>query len=163
MNNIICYFNSNYIDIKKGSTIKRIISKSIYNGDIIDKELFISDLKNKKIFSNLLSNTVTIYLNHIIEEKDVIYYKFVFEDLNCNKIIIKDTSKYISSPTIIETFDKYILFYKSKYYEIIPELLSKYLELFDIKELKIISKNNIPKCDRTKYFYYNYRNGFFLE
>ena len=138
MNKIICYFNSNYVDIKKNNIIKRVISNSIDEGDIINKEIFINDLKTMKIFSNLLTTNVDIYLNHTILEKDIIYYKSIFEDLNCNQINIYDTSKIIISPTLINSNNIYILFYKNKYYKITPELLNDYLKLYKINELKDI-------------------------
>ena len=158
MNNIICYINSNYIDIKKDNEIIHIVSNSINEGDIINKELFINDIKNKKIFSNIITNKVDIYINHIIKEKDIIYYKLIFEDLNSNNINIYDTSNKLISPTLIECNNIYILYYKNKYYKIIPELLNEYLKIFKVNELRIISNNKIPSNNKVKYYYYNSNN-----
>ena len=163
MNKIICYINSNYIDIKKDNNIKHIITKSISDGDIINKELFINDIKNKKIFSNILTNKVDIYLNHSIEEKEIYYYKNVFEELNCNEINILDTSKKLISPTLINSSSIYILYYKNNYYKIIPELLNQYLKLNKITNLKVISDNKLPLNNKVKYYYYNNSNNYFIE
>ena len=163
MNSIICYFNSNYIDIKKNKEEKRIVSSAIRDGDIVNKDVFIKDIKKTKFFSNILTNNVIIYLNHLIEEKDQIYYKFVFEDLNCNIIKIFDTSKMLISPTLINSNNIYILFYKNKYYKIIPELLNDYINLYNIEELKIISKNKISCKSNARYYYYNYKNENFTK
>ena len=163
MNKIICYINSNYIDINKDNNIIHIITNSIKDGDIINKELFINEIKNKKIFSNIITNKVDIYLNHIIEEKDNIYYKYIFEDLNSNNINIYDTSNKLISPTLINNNNYYILYNKKRYYNIIPELLNDYLKLFKINELRIISNNKIPSNNKIKYYYYNYINNYFIK
>jgi len=163
MNKIICYFNSNYIDINKNGKIIHIVSNSIVEGDIVNKVLFISDIRKYKIFSNILSNNVDIYLNHNIQEKDDIYYKSVFEELNCNLIRLFDTSKKIISPTLINSNNMYILFYKDRYYKIIPELLTSYLQHFNIDNLRIISKTRLPLNNKSKYYYYNYKDNIFIN
>ena len=125
--------------------------------------MFINDIKIKKIFSNVFSNSVDIYLNHLIHEKDVIYYNNVFEELNCSKINIYDTSSKLKSPTIIISNNNYMLFYKNNFYKIIPELLNKTLKIFKIKEIGVISKQKIPKNKDIKYYYYNYKDCYFIE
>ena len=162
MNKITCYFNSNYVDINKNSKIIHIVSNSIKEGDIVNKDLFINEIKRKKIFSSILTSSVEIYLNHNISEKDEIYYKYIFDEFNCNQIKILDTSKKLISPTLINSYDMYILYYKNKYYKIIPELLDNYLDILNIKELRVISKVKIPIC-KTDSYYYNYKNDYFIE
>ena len=163
MNKIIFYFNSNYVDIKRNNKLSHIISNSIKEGDIVNKELFIKDIKDKKIFSSILSSNVDIYLNHIIEEKDILYYKNIFEELNCNQINIQDTSKKLTSPTIINSDNIFILYYKNNFYKIIPELLDAYLNLFDIKDLKVISNTRLLDISGVRIYYYNYNNEYFLD
>ena len=163
MNRIKCYFNSNYVDIKQENDIIHIISNSIEDGDIIDKKQFIKDIKLKKIFSNIFSNNIDIYLNHLIQEKDIIYYNSVFEELNCSKINIFDTSSKLKSPTLINATSNYILYFNNKYYVITPKILNTTLKLFKIKEIGVISKEKIPKNKDIKYYYYNYKNSYFIE
>ena len=163
MNKIICYLNSNYINIYIKNKKYHIICESIYEGNITNKNLFISELKCKKIFSNFFTNSVDIYLNHIIEEQDIIYYKLIFEDLNCSNINIMDTSKKFISPTLINSNNIYILYYNNDYYRIIPKLLSEYLKVFNIKYLRIISNTKIKNNNRIKFYYYNNIDDIFIN
>ena len=163
MNKIICYFNSDYVDIKINSSIIHIISNSIFEGDIVNKELFIKDIKQKKIFSNIFNNRVYIYLNHYVQEKDEIYYKSIFEELNCKYIKLFDTSKQLVSPTLINSNDFYILFYDNKYHKILPKVLNSILKIYKIHELRIISKEKLPLNKNTKYYYYNYNDNYFIN
>lgn len=163
MNNITCYFNSNYIYINKNGNVIQIKSKYINNGDVINKDKFVTNIKKLKVFSNILANKVTIYLNHLISEKDIVYYKLVFEDLNCNNIIINDTSKKLISPTLINCSNNYILYFNNNYYNIIPDLLSSYLSHFKISVLNIISNNRLQENKNVKYYYYNYLNEYFIN
>ena len=154
MNKIVCYINSNYIDINKNNDNYHIISSSVLDGDIINKELFIKDMKSKKLFSNIMSNKLILYLNHIITEKDKMYYKDIFEELNCNNINILDTSQKLISPTLINSYTYYTLYFNNNYYNIIPELLEYYLKLFKINSLRIISKDKLSEIKSIKYYYY---------
>ena len=163
MNKIIFYFNSNYVDIKRNNKLSHILSNSIKEGDIVNKELFIKDIKDKKIFSSILSSNVDIYLNHIIEEKDILYYKNIFEELNCNQINIQDTSKKLTSPTIINSDNLFILYYKNNFYKVLPELLVAYLNLFNISDLKVISNTRQIEIKGVRIYYYNYSNEYFLD
>ena len=163
MNKIICYINNNYIDIKKNNNINHIELDSIKNDDIINYNKFIKDIKKYNIFSNIIAYQVDIYLNHKILEKDIYYYKLIFEDLNCYKVNIYDTSKLLISPTLIDNNEYYILFYKNNYIKLLPKYLSHFLEINKIKELKIISNNTLINNSKTKCYYYNNINNYFLK
>ncbi len=162
MNKIICYINNNYIDIKKNNIINHIVLNSIDNDDIINSNNFINDIKKYNIFSNIISNTVDIYLNHEILEKDKLYYKSIFDELN-SIINIYDTSNKLISPTLINNDKYYIIYYKNKYIKLLPKYLPYFLEINNIKELKIISSTKLDTFSTTKYYYYNNSNNYFLN
>ena len=163
MNKIICYLNSNYIDIKKNNKIYHIISDSIINGDIKNSKLFIKDIKNKKILSNIFTNNIEIYLNKNIEEKDLLYYKNIFEDLNCNKIDICSTSNKLKNDTLIECYPIYILYHNDNYIFLDNYILEYYLSINDINKLKIISLNKLKDNKNCKYYYYNNPTSYFIN
>lgn len=163
MNKIICYINDNYIDIKKNKKICHYITSSIKNGDIINSKLFIKEFKNKNIFSNILTSEITLYFNHIILEKDLYYYKSIFDELNCTKINIYDTSKKLTSPTLIANNNNYIIYYNNDFYNIIPNFLESFLSINNIKVLKIISNKKILNLSNVKYYYYNNFQSYFLR
>ncbi|MBR1417120.1 MAG: hypothetical protein IJ572_04810 [Bacilli bacterium] len=163
MNKIKCYINSNYIDILKNNKIIHIVTDSIKNGDIIHSNMFIEDMKKNKLFSNILTFDVIIYLNHLIEERDLLYYKNIFEDLNAHRIIVKDTSSILVSPTMINCYPIYIVYFNNKYYKIDYKLLDSFLSTFNINRLKVISETKLSKNANCKYYYYNNYNTFFLR
>lgn len=163
MNKIECYINDNYIEIKKKSNKYHINTDSISNGDIVNKNDFINIIKNNKIFSNIISYKLDIYLNHKISERDNIYYKDVFDELNCNSITINDTSNKLENKTIINCSNYYILYYNNNYYYIIKDLLGCYLNYYKIDELKIISNERIKEIKKIKYYYYNNSDKYFIN
>ncbi len=157
MNNIKCYINDNYIDIKTNLNKYHIKSSSIKNGNINNCKLFIKDIKKQKIFNTIISCKVIIYLNKIIEEKDYIYYTYIFEQLNCNKVLLEDTTNHFEGPTLIVN-DEYILFYNDKYYMFDPMYLNEYINVFNIPNLRILSNKKIKHNNKCKYYYYNSQN-----
>ena len=164
MNKIKCYINANYIDILKNNKIYHIIDKSIDNGDIINSSLFLLNIRKYKIFSNIFTYNIDIYLNHKILEKDKMYYKNIFDELNCSKVNIMDTSNKLISPTLIVSNNYYIIYYNDNYYNIDYKLLDSFLSINNIQSLKIISKDKLEINNNCKYYYYsNIDNIFFTE
>ena len=162
MNRIICYINNNYIDIKSNNKINHIVLNSINNNDIINSKKFINDIKKYHIFSNIINNEIDLYLNHIIYEMDIFYYNLIFEELNCTKINIYNTSKMLTSPTLIDNIDHYIVYYNDNYYNILPNYLPYFIDINKIKILKIISNKKIDNNNNIKYYYFNNYNNYFL-
>ena len=163
MSKIFCYINSNYIDIKKDGIIQHIILKSIKCGDILSSRDFIDEIKSKKIFSSIVTNSVELLLNHDITEKDKIYYKNIFEDLNCNNIIIKDTREKLNADVLINNYPLYIIYYNNKYYRVIPELLDSYYNYLNISNINIISSSKLENNKKVEYYYYNNPLTFFID
>ena len=163
MNKIKCYINSNYIDILKNNKLLHIETNSINDGEIINSALFLSDIRKHKIFSNIFTYNIDIYLNHKIQEKDIFYYKNIFDELNCTKVSIYDTSKKLTSPTLINSNNYYIIYYKNNYYNILPELLDYFLKVYNIKSLKVISNTKLKNNNICKYYYYNNYDNYFLN
>ncbi len=162
MNKIICYINNNYIDIKKNNNYFHIILDSINNDDIINSKNFIKNIKNYNLFSDIIINYISIYLNHEIKEKDIIYYKTIFDELNCSNIKIYSTKNKLTSPTLINNNEYYILYYKDKYIKLLPKYLPYFLKINNIKILKIISKTKLKNNSNTKYYYFNNPDNYFL-
>ena len=163
MNKIYCYLNDNYIQIKKNKEITKITTDSIKNGDIIDSINFIKDIKKEKLFNTILTNKITIYLNHEISEKDIMYYKNIFEDLNCTKINILSTTNKLDTPTLIKCGKNYIIYLNNNYTLLEENYLKNYLEINKIKEIKVISDINLKENKKCKYYYYNNSENFFLN
>ena len=163
MNKIKCYINSNYIDILKNNKLYHIEDNLVDNGDIINSNNFINTIKKYKLFSNIFNYNIDIYLNHRILEKDIIYYKKIFEELNCSKINIYDTSSKLTSPTLITSNNYYIIYYNDNYYNIYPCLLESFLLNNNIDNLKIISNNKLDNNDRCKYYYYSNSDNYFFR
>ena len=161
MNKIKCYINNNYIDIKTNKSYQHIVLDSIKD-DIVDSSNFIHNIKKYKLFSPIISNEVDIYLNHKIQEKDILYYTKIFEELNCYKIKIHDTTKLLISPTLIDNNDYYIIFYNDNYIKLLPKYLPYFLDINKIKSLRIISLNRLIKNNKVKYYYYSNSNTYFL-
>ena len=163
MNKIICYINNNYIDIKKNNKIHHIILDSIKNDDIINSKSFINEIKKYNIFTSIINNNIDIYFNHKILEKDIYYYKSIFDELNCLNINIHDTSNKLISPTLINNNKYFIIYFKNNYIKLLNKYLPYFLEMNNIKELKIISTSKIDEYPTTKYYYYNNSNNYFLN
>ena len=161
MNKIKCYINKNYIDVKNNKSYQHIVLDSIQD-DIVDSSDFIHNIKKYKLFSPIISNEIDIYLNHKIQEKDIFYYSKIFEELNCYKVNLCDTSKLILSPTLIDNDNYYIIFYEDNYMKIQPKYLPYFLEANNIKYLRIISDNRLIKNNKVKYYYYSNSNTYFL-
>jgi len=157
MNKIICYINDNYIDIKKDNHIYHILSNSIIDGNIVDSKKFINDIKKNRLFNNILSQSIDIYLNKNIYEETCVYFNFIFQELNCNKINIYNTKSKIDNNTLIDNGSKYIL-YKDDYYIFDKEMLLIYINYFKINNLKVITNKKLIPYNKCKYLYYNNYN-----
>lgn len=163
MNKIICYINSNYIDIKKDGKLYHIISDSIECGDIINSNNFIKNIKSKKIFSLIVANSIELLLNHDITEKDKLYYKNIFEELNCNKIKVSNTKEKLDGTVLINNYPLYIIYHNNKYYNVIPDLLDAYYNYLNISNIKIISLSKIENNKKIDYYYYNNPSTYFID
>lgn len=163
MNKIICYINSNYIQIQKNNNITTINSNSIVNGEVIDSKIFKKEMKSTKLFNSLFCNEVEIMLNKEIKEKDKLYYELIFEDLNCNNITITSTKDKLDNKTLIFCSPIYILYFKSRFIKLEEELLEYYLKIHKINKLKIISSEKLKDNKNCKYFYYNNSDNYFFQ
>ena len=155
------YINNNYIQIKN-KDITKIISESIISGKIINKELFIKDYKKYIKDKNILSTEINIYLNKVIDDQDIIYYKYIFEELGFTNINILSTSNILDDNTLIYN-DIYIIYHNNTYYYIYPFLLNDFLKTKNINKLKIISNHNIKENDFCKFYYYRNIDDYFLK
>ena len=162
MNKHLAYINDNYIQIKTKEVLLYYFN-SINNSNITNKEEFIKEYKEKIKNRNLINTNIDILLNKDIKEKDIYYYKDIFEDLNYNIINILSTRPYLNNDTLIINKDIYILFHNEKYYYIYPFLLESFIKIKDIKKIKIISNNKLNNNNDCKYYYYANPNNYFIR
>jgi len=163
MNKIKCYINDNYIDVFKNNKIIHLCLNSIDTGNIIDYKTFIKEIKKDKIFSSILTYSLELYLNKKVLEEDIIYYKIIFEELNCKNIVVESTDKYLENNTLIVNNKYYILYTNKVFYYIEYPLLKFYTNYFNIKKLKIISNIKLKEIDNVKFYYFNYPDNYFIK
>ena len=163
MNKIICYINSNYIDIKKDNKIYHIISNSIEKGEIINSSLFINDLKSKRIFTSIISYELELYINYLVNEKERIYYNSIFYELNCSKIKIYPTSNKMNKDTLINCYPLYIIYYKHNYYYVNSSKIDTFVKAYKVSKLNVLSDKKINECNSCRYYYYNNYETYFLD
>ena len=162
MNTYKAYINDDYIQIKNKKTIK-IKSDAISNGIIINRKQFIEDYKKVIKDKNFLSAAITILLNKIIDDQDIIYYTNIFEELNYSKIIIESTNNYLHNNILIPNKNIYILYINNRYYYIYPFLLNEFIKIRKIKILRIIGDNNIKISENCKCYYYSNSQNYFVQ
>lgn len=160
MNNYKAYINDNYIQIKN-KNVYVIKSDAIKNGIIINKKKFINDYKKIIKDKNILSVTITILLNKIINDQDIIYYTNIFEELSYSKVNVISTQKYIQNNVLIPNDDLYIFYINNNYYYIYPYLVNEFIILNNISILRIISEKEI-KIDSCKCYYYANSLNYFM-
>ena len=163
MNKIKIYINDNYINLLKNNKVYHLILRSINSSNITNSSLFIKEIKKYNILPKLLTYSLELLLNKVIEEKDIIYYKAIFDELNCNKLNIYSTSKYLDNNTLIVNSDNYILYTNNKYNYIEKDLLTSYINYYDISKLKVISYNKIKPINKVKIYYYNDIDTYFFK
>lgn len=162
MNNHTIYINDDYFQIKTNN-IKTIKTNSIDNSEIIDKEGFIRDYKKNIKNNGIIAKKVTILLNKIIVEKDILYYTNIFEELNYSKIELQSTNKYLEDNTIIPNKEMYIIYFENQYYYIYPFLLQCFIQLKNIYKLKVLSNIQLGDNPNCKYYYYSNIENFFIK
>ena len=162
MSKFIAYINDNKIQIKSNNIVE-FSSNGIDNGNIINKEVFIKDYKTNIRINNIFANEIDILLNKDINEIDKIYYNYVFEDLNYNKINIYNTKKYLDNNSLIINKDYYIILHNNNYYYIYPYLLYEFLNIKNINKVKVIGNKIIKDNNNCRFYYYNNFNNYFLR
>ena len=163
MNKIILYFVDNYVYIYKNKEIIKVESESIDNGEIIDSKCFITKLKKEKILNTFLNKKIIIILNTKITEKEILYYKNIFEDLLFVNIDIISSSYLIENNTLIEYLNTYVLYTNNTFYNIDKSLLNNYIEAYNIKSIKVLSNNQNIKNINCKVYYYKNINTFIIN
>ena len=86
MTKLIIYINDNEIQIIKDKIIT-FTSSSISDSNIKEENLFLKEfkkfLKDNKLISSIIYYPINIYLNYQVLPKDIVYYNYLFDKLNC--------------------------------------------------------------------------------
>lgn len=129
------YINDNECQIITNKLIT-FSSKAINDSQVIYKETFLKDLKQHHLeypyLYSLIPVTLTIYLNSKITEKEIIYYNYLFAELNIAKLKVQ------SILDLLDLSKNYLVYNKDTKYLISNQniiTLPNNLHLNTLKEL----------------------------
>lgn len=152
------YINNDYFYLDN----KKIKCPYIKNGTITNKDDFILFYKKNVKNHHIIRKNLDVYLNQDILEKDIYYYKLIFEELDYFNISIKDTKEILEDNTLINNDTYYILLHNNIYYCINTFILETYLKKLKVKKLKIIGCELLHN-NYCKYYYYQEGDNYVMK